>query len=176
MVRNLAAAFCVLGLASAAAAQEADPSKMSCGDFYTMQAESLMKRGKTLEKSGKFMAMGAKHMRKNKMFRAEAMMNARMGANMIASGRSMQRAGKWLMKRAERYKKGKHNHTAGEHMAEMAKIPEKMKGDIAAKGKEIASEMKDWGNEMIKHAEMSMGMWDKLASAKPEEKKEEKKE
>ncbi len=152
-----------LAVPAFAAEGEMDPSKMKCSDHYAMQAKKMMKHGQTLIDGGKLRMKGVKFMRK--WNRAEAMLFARISMGMIKSGGRMKMMGKWLARAAERFKGGKHDHTMAEHMAGWSKIPGEVRKDVAEKGKAWAGEMKEWGNEMAKEADMLTGMFDKMAAA-----------
>ena len=162
MVRSLSLFACVLSLAAPAFADDADPSKMTCADMMSMQAESMMKRGKTLQKGAAMMAARAAMMKKNKDWKADGAIQARMAKGMMASGKAMEKGGKWLAGQAKN--KAKHAHTMADAMAAMAKMPADKLAKAGAAMKEFATEMKEWGGEMIKHGDMMLGMVEKMSA------------
>src|SRR5207245_101563 len=112
---------------------------------------------KTLQKGAAMMAARATMMKKSKEWKADGAMQAKMAADMKASGKAMERTGKWLAAQLKK-SKGKHSHTMADAMAAMAKIPADKRAKMAANMKEFAGEMRDWGNEMVKHADQMTQM------------------
>jgi hypothetical protein len=167
----------LLLVSAAAYADEPDPSKMTASQHWTQEADSLVKHGSTLIKISKMQAKMARLMKK---FPQGAAMSRRMSSGTGSCGRGMVSGGQWLKKFADKVKGSKNDKTFAEFMEWMSKLPEKDRTEIVTLGKEAANEMKEWGQEMIKHADMALGMYEKMGAAAPapapEKKEPEKKE
>lgn len=176
MLRTLLATGLALSLATTAAhAQEGAPdmSKVTASEHWGKEADSILKHGKALLQIAEVNAIMAKAMKK---FPGK-IVSQKMGAQARTCGRGMVSAGQWLKKHAAKIKGTKNDKTFADFMQFMMSLPERTKAKIVAKGKEAATAMKEWGQEMIKHADMALGMYEKMAAGAPAaEKKEEKKE
>ena len=140
MFRSILASAISLSLAVPAFAQEMDPTKTMCGDMILKGSESMLKHGETLQKAARVAQMLAKAMRKSSS--VEARIQAVTAEGMMRSGKDMERTGKRMKALAEQLKESGKDHSLADHMAEVAKIPEKFRAKIAELGKASAGEMK----------------------------------
>ena len=163
---SVSVSVCVLALTTSAFAQDADPAKATCADMLSQQAASMVKHGQTLQKGAKMMLARAAMMKKSKDWKADAAIQARMAKGMMASGKSMEKGGQWLAAHMKKNAK-KHAHTMADAMAAMAKVPADKLASAMASMKEFATEMKEWGGEMIKHSDMMLGMAEKMGASAP---------